>query len=96
MELEGLFRDIVVGSTDGFWVLDLNGNTVYANPALLAMFGYRDDEFSRLTAFDLLDEPGRAQFTSHLQEVVLGRAARAGRRVHVPACRRLSAVGAGQ
>jgi PAS domain S-box-containing protein len=72
MELDGLYRDIVVGSTDGFWVLDLEGRTVYANPALLAMFGYSEEEFSRLTAFDLLDEPGRVQFATHLDEALRG------------------------
>ncbi|MET0525275.1 MAG: response regulator [Nocardioides sp.] len=72
MELDGLYRDIVVGSADGFWVIDLEGNTVYANPALLAMFGYSEDEFGRLTAFDLLDEPGREQFSRHLDEALRG------------------------
>ena len=72
MELEGLYRDIVEGSTDGFWLLDLEGNTVYANPALLAMFGYTGEEFGRLSAFDLLDDPGREQFTRHLEEAQRG------------------------
>jgi PAS domain S-box-containing protein len=72
MELDGLYRDIVEGSTDGFWVLDLEGQTIYANPALLAMFGYSEEDFRRLTAFDLLDEPGRVQFSKHLDEALRG------------------------
>ena len=72
MELEGLYRDIVEGSTDGFWLLDLDGNTVYANPALQAMFGYTGEEFGRLSAYDLLDDPGREQFTRHLEEAQRG------------------------
>ncbi len=39
MELDGLYRDIVERSPDGFWVLDLDGRTIYANPAMLALFG---------------------------------------------------------
>ena len=64
MELEGLYRDIVERLDGRLLGARPDGNTVYANPAMLAMFGYTDERDSRLTAFDLLDEPGRAQFAA--------------------------------
>ena len=66
MELEGLYHDVVEASGDGIWVFDLTGRTLYANPALAAMFGAGRAEFSRLTVFDTLDEVGRVQFAEHL------------------------------
>jgi PAS domain S-box-containing protein len=72
MELEGLYREIVEGSTDGFWLLDLEGHTLYANPALQAMFGYTAEQMSELSVFDLLDEVGRRQFAEHLVDARRG------------------------
>ena len=34
MDLSELYRDIVEGSPDGLWVIDLDGRTVYANPEI--------------------------------------------------------------
>ena len=36
MELTTLYRDIVETSPDAIWVFDLDGRSLYANPALRA------------------------------------------------------------
>lgn len=66
MDLARLYRDIVETSPDGIWVFDLEGRTLYANPAIARMFGVDDSEVSGLTVFDTLDEEGRGQFAAHL------------------------------
>ena len=44
MELAPLYRDIVEKSPDGIWVFDLEGRTLYANPALRQLFGVDEEE----------------------------------------------------
>ena len=66
---DSFYRDIAETSVDGLWVLDLDGNTRYANPALAAMFGVPVEEFVRLTVFDTLDADGQVQFRAHLAEL---------------------------
>ena len=73
MELAGLYRDIVETSPDGIWVFDLDGRTVYANPALRTFFGVDEAEMLRLTVFDSLDEVGKEQFAAHLDQLRGGR-----------------------
>jgi len=73
MEREVLYRNVVETSPDGIWVFDLEGRTVYANPALRALFGVGDDEVMSLTVFDSLDEVGKEQFAAHLEDLRAGR-----------------------
>src|SRR6478672_7881170 len=72
MDLARLYRDIVETSPDGIWVFDLEGRTLYANPAIARMFGVHDSEVSGLTVFDTLDEEGRGQFAAHLDALRQG------------------------
>jgi PAS domain S-box-containing protein len=74
MSTEELYREIVEGSSDGIWVFDLSGATIYANPTLARMFGVTQDEFTRLTVFDSLDDDGQEQFAAHLRDLAVGRA----------------------
>ena len=74
MSTEELYREIVEGSSDGIWVFDLSGATIYANPTLARMFGVTQEEFTRLTVFDSLDDEGKEQFAAHLRELGQGRA----------------------
>ena len=67
-----LYRDIVETSSDGIWVFDLDGHTVYANAALAAMYGVPRREFMKLDVVDTLDEPGRLQFAAHLEALRRG------------------------
>jgi len=73
MELAGLYRDIVEGSSDGIWVFDLEGRTLYGNPALRALFGVDEEEMRELTVFDSLDDEGKQQFAAHLEDLRRGR-----------------------
>ena len=47
MELAALYRDIVERSPDAFWVCDLDGRTIYANPAMCELYGADADEMAR-------------------------------------------------
>jgi PAS domain S-box-containing protein len=73
MELAALYRDIVETSPDGIWVFDLDGRTLYGNPALRAFFGVGPEEMLGLTVFDSLDEVGKEQFAEHLDRLRAGR-----------------------
>src|SRR4051794_14621726 len=73
MDLSEPYRDIVETSSDGIWVLDLHGRTLYANPAIAGIHRISDDELAALTVFETLDAAGRAEFLEHLGEVREGR-----------------------
>ena len=73
MELAALYRDIVETSPDGIWVFDLEGRTLYANPALRRLFGVGETEMLGLTVFDSLDDEGKSQFADHLEDLRRGR-----------------------
>ena len=72
MDLSDLYRDIVETSPDGIWVIDLDGRTIYANPAIARLHRIPLEALSTLTMFDILDETGRGQFASHLEQVRQG------------------------
>ncbi len=72
MDLGTLYRDIVETSLDGIWVIDAQGRTLYANRRIADLLGRSPDELEHLTAFDALDEVGRAQFAEHLRELAHG------------------------
>jgi PAS domain S-box-containing protein len=69
MDLSDLYRDIVETSPDGIWVIDLEGRTIYANPAIARLHRVPEEALATLTVFDTLDEPGRRQFAAHLELV---------------------------
>lgn len=70
MELASLYRDIVEHSPDAIWVCDLDGRTLYANPAMCDLYGATAEEMATVTVFDSLDDVGRAQMAVHLSELV--------------------------
>ena len=43
MDLSELYRDIVETSPDGIWVIDLDGRTLYANPAIARIHRIPDE-----------------------------------------------------
>ena len=73
MDLAALYRDVVETSPDAIWVFDLDGRTVYGNPALRRLLGVDESRMATLTVFDSLDETGRGQLAAHLQELRDGR-----------------------
>lgn len=73
MELAALYRDIVEKSPDAMWVYDLDGRTIYANPALHRLMGVSAEEMLQLTVFDSLDDLGKIHFAGHLADLREGR-----------------------
>ena len=73
---QGFFQAIVETSPDVFWVIDLQGDTIYANSQLAHLYGVEEDALVDLTVFDTLDEEGRITFAAHLVDL------RAGRLIH--------------
>ncbi len=69
MDLSELYRDVIETSTDGIWVIDLDGRTLYANPAIARIHRIPDDELVTLSVFQTLDETGRREFAEHLNDV---------------------------
>jgi PAS domain S-box-containing protein len=72
MDLSDRYREIVETSPDVIWVIDLEGRTVYANPALARVHRILDEDVPSLTVFDTLDEQGRGEFAAHLEDVLGG------------------------
>jgi hypothetical protein len=62
-----LFRYLVEASTDGIWLLDGDGRTRYANPRMAELLGRSPEEMACLSAYDVHDESGRAQFATHME-----------------------------
>ena len=64
-----LLRWIVRSSTDGLWVFDAEGTTIYANGALARMLGRDPREMPGVSAFEVLDQAGQEQLRRHLAEL---------------------------
>lgn len=69
MELAHLYREIVEASKDGMWVFDLDGRILHANRACADLMGVPLERLLERTAFDFLDEQGRAEFADHLNDI---------------------------
>ena len=72
MDLAGLYRDVVEGSPDGIWVVDLEGRTAYANTAMARLYGVAPEDMAGVSMYDSLDELGRVQLAEHLRRVSAG------------------------
>jgi len=68
-----LHRWIMQSTTDGLWIFDDAGITTFANDRLAHILGRTPAEMVGLPVADALDEDGREQFLTHLDE--LGRKA---------------------
>ena len=67
-----LFRYLVEGSTDGIWLLDGDGRILWANQRMAELLGRSPEEMAELSAFDVHDEEGKAQFAAHLEKARAG------------------------
>jgi PAS domain S-box-containing protein len=56
-----LFAQIVEGASEGIWVIDLDGQTLYANATMAGLLHYTADELAGLSMLDTLDAVGREQ-----------------------------------
>ncbi|QZY28838.1 PAS domain S-box protein [Nocardioides coralli] len=62
-----LFRALVETSPAGVWLLDDDGRTLYANARMAEMLGRTPAEMEGLSAYDVHDELGKAQFAEHMK-----------------------------
>ncbi|MEH3034642.1 MAG: ATP-binding protein [Aeromicrobium erythreum] len=72
MDLTSMYRDIVEAAADGIWVIDLEANTLYTNPAIARLHGVTPEEMAHLTIWDVHDEQGKKQLAAHLEDVRAG------------------------
>src|SRR3954451_12061131 len=67
-----LHRRIVESSLDGLWVVDACGRTLFANRRVGGLLGRTDEEVSRTTVADVLEESDRSCFGAHLADLRRG------------------------
>jgi two-component system sensor histidine kinase/response regulator len=67
-----LFRWFVNASTDGLWLLDERGHTLFANAKMAELLGRHPDELPGFSAYDALDADGRVQMDQHVADMVAG------------------------
>ena len=63
------FRQMIESSRDGIWVFDASGRTIYTNDRAAELLGRSSAEMGELTIYDVLDEAGRAQLATHLEDL---------------------------
>lgn len=66
-------EDVVSNAEEGVWIIDLRGNTVYANEKLASMLGFSMDEMRKVNGWDLLDDEWRQEARKMVQEYPEGR-----------------------
>ncbi|WP_170867155.1 hybrid sensor histidine kinase/response regulator [Nocardioides lianchengensis] len=67
-----LFRRMVAASTDGLWLVDPSGRTLYANDRMAAFLGHPPEELVGRDAASMLDDRGRAEIAHRLQRLQAG------------------------
>ncbi|WP_167305913.1 ATP-binding protein [Nocardioides euryhalodurans] len=67
-----LFRYLVEASTDGIWLLDGEGRTLWSNTCMADLLGRTPEEMATLTAYDVHDEVGKVQFAEHMARARAG------------------------
>ena len=67
-----LFRRFVETIPDGFWLVDADGRTIYANARLAELLGRTLEETRGLAVPDVLDEEGGRQWAAKLEEMRAG------------------------
>ncbi|PVG83977.1 hypothetical protein DDE18_06770 [Nocardioides gansuensis] len=61
------YRQIVEWSRDGYWVIDPDGGTLFANERAAQLLGRTRAEMMQTSVLDVLDDAGRDQFRTHLE-----------------------------
>ncbi|PUA80462.1 ATP-binding protein [Nocardioides currus] len=69
---DAFFQHLVETSTDGLWLIDFDGRTVYANARVAEMHGISVSELGGLSVFDVLDDRGKESFRGHLERLRAG------------------------
>jgi PAS domain S-box-containing protein len=61
------YRRIVEMANQGIWIVDLDGQTTFANEKMAQMLACSVDELTGVSPLDFLDAQGRALFGEHLE-----------------------------
>ncbi|KLK87548.1 histidine kinase [Methanoculleus sediminis] len=75
-ESEERFRGIFEQAGTGIALIDPNGRIMEANPALVRMFGYDEDELYAMRSYDLIYPPDREGADSLHRQTALGKGVR--------------------
>lgn len=73
MESHAWNRRVLDAVAEGIWVIDLDGHTIEANPAVATLLRLEPQDLPGLDLANLLDDEGRAQFADHLAGLRDGR-----------------------
>ena len=88
IEESELYRKLVDASTDGLWLLDGDGRSMLFNPRMAELLGRTPEQMEGLSAYDVHDEAGKAQFAAHLERAKAGDPGHNDLEIDVPAPRR--------
>lgn len=66
-ESERRYRQIVETADEGIWVINLEGNTTFANPKMAQMLGYSEEEMLGMPIFAFSNEEGQEIAKNNLQ-----------------------------
>jgi PAS domain S-box-containing protein len=66
-EAGALYRRIVETTSEGIWIVDPEGHTAFANPAIARMLGYTPEEMRGRNAFEFLFEEDKEEALRNLQ-----------------------------
>ena len=66
---DALYRSLVRASSDGLWIFDETGTTIWANDRMAELLGLAPEDMIGFRVEDALDAPGREQFREHLVEM---------------------------
>lgn len=70
---ESLYRKLFDFSPAGIIVEDLEGNILEVNEALTKILGYSQNEFSKMTVFDLVPPKVRGEVNNNIADIVSGK-----------------------
>ena len=68
-EHDARYREVVEFSSDGFWVIDLDGRVCDVNEAYARRSGYTRDELLRMRVSDLEAKEAPTEITAHMQKI---------------------------
>ncbi|RKY32346.1 MAG: hypothetical protein DRP74_02865 [Candidatus Omnitrophota bacterium] len=69
---EEKYRKLVEGLNEGIWVIDKNGNTIFANAVLVKMLGCRLEDIQGRHLFEFMDDKGKESAKEYLLRLQRG------------------------
>jgi PAS domain S-box-containing protein len=72
-ETDELFRLMAEANPLGLWLIDREGQAIYANRKMADLLGMTPDELARVNPIDVHDDEGREQFLQHIVDLNNGK-----------------------